>query len=468
MSVFSMMKRSRQAAKEHRADQAQKEKTEAQKPPYKHVPKHAATDAMSGGPAGWRENDRQRIVEQNRRRSAMTASGMGMLTPVHSMPRMHSSLSHVSYPAAYASPIVQLPRNYSYGSMLPGWAPPGRDMSYSPIDMGSAKGKEIERIVDSSRTSRSSSRVSSSGRIHLPPISTFGGSDLSTSPVESSSGSTSSQDDLEMKPAVRHSVQVPPSASATKRDRPTSDTESIHRLHPGHSRRASDPSRNSRPPRTSSLVPGIPPIPALPGLALGSAITTPDVFSSAASSASSVTMVPVASSVSLAAKAGPGLATPAPLKVEELATPQQAELVTAESSSDEEPVTMETAAHVTVTPIPIPASSAKKNGRRSSKLTRFTELEPIHSNTIVTISATTPPWATTTDKRWPTSTTTALPTNFDESALPAPKEFVLPAVAPPASKPGKLSKNSPAPATGVKVKKNRWSLRSSKSTAVAV
>ena len=461
MSVFSMMKRSRQAAKDHRADQAAKEKNEAAKPPYKHVPKHAATDAMSGGPAGWRENDRQRILEQNRRRSAMTASGVGMLTPVHSMPRLHSTLSHVSYPAAYASPIVSLPRNYSYGSMLPGWAPPGREMSYSPIDMGSVKGKEIERIMDSSRSSRSSSRVSSTGRIRLPPISTFGGSDLSTSPVESSSGSTSSQEDLEMKPTVRHSVQVPPSASATKRDRPTSDTESIHRLHPGHSRRASDPSRSARPPRTSSYVPGIPPVPALPALALGSAITTPDVFPSTASSASSVTMVPVASSASLAAKA----ATPIVLKVEEVSPPQEAELVTVESSSDDEPVTMKTASQVTVTPIP---ASPTKNTRRSSKLARFTELEPIQSNTIVTISATTPPWATASDnKRRPTSTTTALPTSFDESALPAPKEFVLPTVAAPAPKTGKLSKSSPAPA-GVKVKKNRWSLRSSKSTAVAV
>ena len=460
-----MMKRSRQAAKDHKADQAQKEKSEAAKAPYKHIPKHAATDAMSGGPAGWRENDRQRIVEQNRRRSAMTASGVGMLTPVHSMPRLHSSLSHVSYPAAYASPIVSLPRNYSYGSMLPGWAPPGREMSYSPIDMGSAKGKEIERIVDSSRSSRSSSRVSTTGRIRLPPISTFGGSDLSTSPVESSSASSSSQDDLEMKPTVRHSVQVPPSASSTKRDRPTSDTESIHRLHPGHSRRASDPSRSARPPRTSSYVPGIPPVPALPALALGSAITTPDVFPSTASSASSMTMVPVASSASLAAKA------PLVLKVDELTTPHQAEPVTVESSSDDEPVTMKTASQVTMTPIP---ASPTKNTRRSSKLARFTELEPIHSNTIVTISATTPPWASATDtKRRPTATVTSLPTNFDESALPAPKDFVLPvapaAAAAPAPKTGKLSKSSPpAPATGVKVKKNRWSLRSSKSTAVAV
>ncbi len=223
------IKRGRQTAKDHRADQGKKEKDEAQRPLYKHIPKHAATDAMSGGPAGWRETDKRRILEQNWRRSAMTANGVdmrGILTPVYSMPRLRSTLSHVSCPAAYANPMVQPPRNYSYGNILPGWTPPGREISYSPVDMGSAKGNEIERIVDSSRTSRCSSRVST-GRIQLPPVGTAGGSDLSISPAESSSGSTSSQDDLEMKPVVRHSVQAPPWASATKRDRLTSDTESI-------------------------------------------------------------------------------------------------------------------------------------------------------------------------------------------------------------------------------------------------
>jgi hypothetical protein len=191
----------------------------------------------------------------------------------------------------------------------------------------------------------------------------------------------------------------------------------------------------------------------------GTAITTPDVFSSAASSASSVTMVPVASSASLASKGAPAIGTPLVLKVEEMALPQQAELVTAESSGDEDVVGTKTAAEVTITPIVVPDSPPKK-GRRTSKMTRFTELETIKSNSTVTIASITPKE----EKRRPTSTATALPTSFDESALPAPKEIVLP-ISPPASKPGKLSKS--AAASGKLVKKNRWSLRSSK-TAVAV
>lgn len=476
MSVFSMIKRGRQAAKDHRAEQAKKEKDEAQKAPYKHVPRHAATDAMSGGPAGWRENDRLRIVEQNRRRSAMTASGLGMsgvITPMHAgMPRVHSTLSHVSYPAAYASPVVQLPRTYSYSSIIPGWTPHGREMSYSPVDhLGSAslKGKEVERIIDSSRSSRSSSKVST-GRIQMPPLGSFGSGDASPSPVESSSNSTSSQDDLEMRPVARHSVQVLPSAGSTKRSRPTSDTESIHRLHPGHSRRVSDPARNARPSRSSSFAPGVPPVPALPPMQFGTAITTPDVFSSTSSSASSITMVPVASSTSLAAKASSGVATPPLLKVEELVMPEQAELVTAESSGDEDLVSMKTAARVTVTPI-VPSGLPSPKGRRSSKMTRFTELETIKSNMVVSIQATptTAPAqeAPAQERSRPKSTITALPTSFDESALPAPKELELP-VAPPPAKPGKLSKSNTAAPSGKLVKKNRWSLCSTKSTAVAV
>lgn len=473
MSMFSMIKRGRQAAKEHRAEQAKKEKEEAQKPPYKHVPKHAAIDAMSGGPGGWRENDRAKIVEQNRRRSAMTASGVGMsgmITPVHAgMPRVHSSLSHVSYPSAYASPVVQLPRGYSYSSMPAGWTPHGREMTYSPIDAGSisAKGKEVERIVDSSRTSRSSSKMST-GRIPLPPAGTLGVRDTAPSPVESSGGSTSSQDDLEMKPAARHSVPTPApvdaAANVPKPSRPTSDTQSIHRLHPGRSRRISDPnqsvSRTSHAPRTSSLAPGIPPVPALPPMQFGTAITTPEVFSSAASSASSVTMVPVASSASLSTKTA---TVPTVLKVEGLAAPQQAEISGAESSSGEEAAAVKAIAAVAA------SDSPTKKGRRTSKMTRFTELEPIQSNTTVTAEPNPKPSAepkkVREDKGRPVVNVAALPTSFDEAAFVAPKEIVVPTAAP-SSKPGKLSKSA-APA-GKLVKKNRWSLRSSKTTAVAV
>ncbi|KAK4103729.1 hypothetical protein N658DRAFT_420878 [Parathielavia hyrcaniae] len=449
--VFSMIKRGRQAAKEHKAELAKKQQEESQKAPYKHIPRHAAIDAMSGGPAGWRENDRVRIVEQNRRRSAMTASGInmsGMATPVHTpgLPRVQSTLSHVSYPSAYASPVVHhVPRTYSYSSMPPGWTPHGREMSYSPVDTGpvSLKGKEVERIMDSSRTSRSSSKVSA-GRIPLAPgggssMSVPGG-DSTPSPVESSSNSTNSQDDLEMKPVVRHSVAVYPTAVASSRpNKPATSEppETVHRLHPGRSRLVSDPNQSAA---SSFAAAGIPPVPALPPMQFGTAITTPpEVFPSAASSASSVTMVPVGSSTSLAAKAAAVTlkeedAVEAPYRVDNIVT-----------SAVEIPIQEQ---------IPAADSPTKKAGRRSSRMTRFTELEPIpsHTNTIIGGAG------ADDEKKKGAATVTVLPAGYDE-----------PRVSHSNNKPGKLSKSGAAAASGGKlVKKTRWSLRSSKSTAVAV
>lgn len=459
-----MIKRGRQAAKEHRAEQAKKAKEEAEKPPYKHIPRHAAIDALSGGPAGWREQDRQRIVEQNRRRSAMTASGVGMsgmMTPVHAgMPRVASSLSHVSYPSTYASPIVQVPRTYSYSSMPPGWTHHGGEMSYNSIDMASSmslKGKEVERIMlDSSRTSRSSSKVSAS-RVPLP----LGHRDASASPVESSSNSTSSGDDLEMRPR-RHSA----STSAARAGRPVSDVEmpTIHRLHPaGHSRRTSDPNhapghtRGSQTPHSSSFTARIPPVPALPPMQSGAALTASGMSPPAASIASSATVVPIASSMSLAAKVSPAVAA-------------QEACVTPEPSSEDD-----LAPSTAPTTPPTAESPGGKRGWRTPKTARFAELETIRSNVSEAMAEGSDHPAPTEparareekdEKRRPTATTTTLPTSFDEASLPAPKTVALPAPGS-ATKPGKLSK-TPTTGTGAKlVKKNRWSLRSSKSAAVA-
>ncbi|KAK4134375.1 hypothetical protein BT67DRAFT_497416 [Trichocladium antarcticum] len=453
MSVFSLLKRGRQAAKEHRAEKAAKDKKEAEKPPYKHIPKHAATDALSGGPAGWREHDRQKIVEHNKRRSALTASGMGM-SGVSGMPRVQSSLSHVSYPTSYVNPIVHVPRTYSYSSMPVGWTHHGREMSYSPVDMGhmSLKGKEVERIMGvSSHTSRSSSKASI-GRTPLPIGDTLRNGDVAVSPVESSSTSNSSQDDLEMKP-TKHCASIPPPISGV-RPRPTGDIETVHRLHPGHSRRVSDPNHSAVPPRnlyaqrTSFLAAGIPPVPALPPMQFGTAVTTSAVSSTAGSSASSVTMVPIASSASLAATFLAAKPVPTALKVE-----AEAAVVQVSSDEDASPVT-----RLGKAPAIAPHATAEfrpKNARSVSRITRFTELETIKSDATATIAAKPPS---------PLSIATGLPTDFDEASLTQPKEVVLSQVQS-LPKPGKLSKLSSA--TPKLVKKKRWSLRSSKSAAVA-
>lgn len=479
MSVFSMIKRGRQAAKEHRAEQAEREKKEAEKPPYRHIPKHAAIDALSGGPAGWREHDRRRIVEQNRRRSAMTASGVGMsgvMTPVHAgiMPRVHSSLSHVSYPSAYASPVVQLPRNHSSSSVPPGWTPHTREASCSPVDVGtmSLKGKEVERArVEPSATSRSSSKMSSE-RNPFPVGDAVGNGDAAASPVDSSSSSSSSQDDLEMKPAR----PVVPSAAVTKPDRPVSDTETIHRLHPGCSRRISDPNQPAAPPRssfaprTSSLAPGVPPVPAIPPQQLGTALTTTSaVSSSAASTASSVTTVPVSSAV----KVTPTTAAAAG-NAEQIETVEH-QTLTAEVGREREDTRSESIAEdatISRTSHSSRADQAEtlvKKGRRISKTTRSTKLETTKPGASVTVDAAIGPCpkepqrpgeyeqtqpSSTAEMALPTSpgSPASLPLQTKEAALPPPK-------------PNKLSKSA---GSGARlVKKNRWSLKGGTSAAVA-
>ncbi|KAL2159907.1 hypothetical protein VTH06DRAFT_2040 [Thermothelomyces fergusii] len=373
MSVFSVIKRGRQAAKEHRAEQARKEKDEEAKPPYKHVPTHAALDAMLGGPAGWREADRARIVEQNRRRSAaMMASGAGVTgfaaTPHAGVPRVHSSLSHVSYPSGYATPVVQLPRGYSYSSLPAGWTPAGRDVSYSAIDVGgiSAKGKEVERIIDSSRTSRSSSKVST-GRVPFSGQGIPEVADAEPSPVESSVDSASSLDELEMKPVARRSVPASASLSASRTAKPTSDTASIHRLHPIRSRRVSDPSqtvsRNPLGSRTNTLSPDLATVPVLSPLRIGTAVTTPEEFPSPAPSDSTDDAAPTASSSATGAQ-----------NVNEDQAAPQAEIGVALSPGEGK--------EAAASPTP-----AKGRRMQRKKMTRFKELERIESNTATTTTA---------------------------------------------------------------------------------
>lgn len=161
MSVFSLIKRSRQQAKEHNQKQAERAKAEPPKQPYRHVPTHAAVDALSGAPSSWKHEDRPRIMEQNRRRSAMAASGMNMRMPGPSLPRVSSSLSHVTYPSVHANPMGNMPRAYSYSGVPPTapWQDRNKDLSiYSVPDSTriSLKGKDVDRPYDSGRNSPSS------------------------------------------------------------------------------------------------------------------------------------------------------------------------------------------------------------------------------------------------------------------------------------------------------------------------
>jgi hypothetical protein len=121
MSVFSKIKLSRKAAKEHKHKVAEKEADKPVKVPYRHVPTHAAVDALSGAPSSWQQEDRSKIMEHHKRRSQMVISRTG------------SSLSTTSYMNAAAGPSSQappLPRNNSYNSYNPTWFNRDGDVYY--------------------------------------------------------------------------------------------------------------------------------------------------------------------------------------------------------------------------------------------------------------------------------------------------------------------------------------------------
>ena len=505
MSVFGLIRKGRQAAKEHNAKQAEKDKKDQkdqgqEKVPYKHVPRHAAIDAMAGGPASFRDADRQKIQEQNRRRSALTASGYqmpsGMSTPVHlSMTRVNSTLSNVSFPSGYVSPVVQMPRSYSYGGMSPGWSHQGGEMVYTSLDhpvLTSSKGKGVERIlIDSGRASRSSSNGSSHRTAIETPGSAKGGA---ASPVGSSSGSTSSQDDLEMKSPSQSNKSQSPAIVSVNPVRPISEAaDYFHRLHPAsHSRRPSDPyangsyyppqTRNSRPgppSRSSSsntMSGGIPPVPVLP-IQFNSAIFAPSIDAAAANTTTPgnapTAVVTVSASSSVAAKIEAPVYEDALEHIEafEDAAKQTgtdpATVVDTTKKAATEPTTVE---HLpSPPPAAIPAAerpAPERRTRRLSKTPRFVELETIDSN-ISNLTAT---------LGESTSTSTSKEFEFHVSQRPvAPPSPTTPEASPapagetvePKAKKGKLSKAMAKPVAAPKAKKTtRWSLRSNK-TAVA-
>lgn len=199
MSVFSRIARSRKAAKEHKNKVAEKEKGPEQtvKAPYKHIPTHAAVDALSGAPSTWQAEDSSKIKEHHKRRSQMVISRTG------------SSLSHMSY-AGSSSNMPPLPRNSSYSSYNPTWFDRGGEV-YHSHDQRRQKAPRSHSYHDSG--------IGPS--IGPSPLASQQQSE-DVSPVVSSGNSTnsnSSAENLEIAPANnsnRHSFRPQPIVYAEK------------------------------------------------------------------------------------------------------------------------------------------------------------------------------------------------------------------------------------------------------------
>ncbi|KAH9909052.1 hypothetical protein F4778DRAFT_210761 [Xylariomycetidae sp. FL2044] len=145
-SFIQNVRKGRNQAKRHLAEKAEQAKHEQQEAstrlPYRHVPTHAYSDAISSAPPSWRDDDRTRIRELNRSRNEMMASGIDLVSP-----NVGSSLSVASYKTAYGTPIPVFPRNYDYPNVPSPW----RDGSNAEgdgyfNDIGNRnKGKDVAR-----------------------------------------------------------------------------------------------------------------------------------------------------------------------------------------------------------------------------------------------------------------------------------------------------------------------------------
>ena len=74
MCVPSIFRRARQQVDAHDANQVEKATEETGKEPYKHVPTHAASDALASVPPTWDHGSRARAAKQAQDGSGLVPS----------------------------------------------------------------------------------------------------------------------------------------------------------------------------------------------------------------------------------------------------------------------------------------------------------------------------------------------------------------------------------------------------------
>lgn len=135
MSILSKLKGAKKAADDHKARTDAQEKKPADVVPYKHVPTHAATDAMTSSPGGWKAEE---ISYQNKARMNRIGSDYSTrpstahsTTPRPGRPGFNransdSSLDFTPSQQVYALPVrptaspmksLSVPRNPSFQSL---------------------------------------------------------------------------------------------------------------------------------------------------------------------------------------------------------------------------------------------------------------------------------------------------------------------------------------------------------------
>jgi len=236
MSVFSKLKASRKAAKQHKAEVEQKEVAVA--PKYHHVPTHAAVDALSGAPSGWKHQDSIKIQEHHKRRSAMAS-------------RTNSYISTTSFAHSAAGPSnsgSQYNRNASYNSYNPTWFDRGGDLSYT--------NEPVSKRYKSSRGH--SYQDSGLGHSIRPSPLASNVQSEEVSPAHSSGHSTtsSSSENLEMRPSNRPKMEERQSSYTSHRLQPVvyAEKDIFDRLHTSKDRKLGEAPILDAPPPRAPLV----------------------------------------------------------------------------------------------------------------------------------------------------------------------------------------------------------------------
>jgi|SRR5690242_8972171 len=113
MAFFSKLKKAKEAAQEHKKEAAVQEQ-EKPKVPYKHVPVHAARDALSATPSTIRAEDlREKIAAARRSRSISNASA-----PARSGSSLYQSANSRSRPSSINSSPGSLSPSHSRNGSL--------------------------------------------------------------------------------------------------------------------------------------------------------------------------------------------------------------------------------------------------------------------------------------------------------------------------------------------------------------
>lgn len=128
MSIFSKIKKSRTAAQEFKNKKAV-EQEPPKKVPYKHIPQHAAIDALSGAPSAWVAEDRPKIATQKRRNTLKRA------------PNPETSLSYKTTASNSGANTPPLPKNSSFNNLSLN----GSSACFDVKEAGSGYGAKVYR-----------------------------------------------------------------------------------------------------------------------------------------------------------------------------------------------------------------------------------------------------------------------------------------------------------------------------------